>query len=138
MREINRCAIRTKPFGTRKAKEDGSTQYLMNSTPSLLLLNISPRGERSGSRKLSDEYLTAWRAKNPQARIIVRDVGSNPPPVVSEAWIAGAFSPRDQHTTAMREAIDVSDAFVDELLAATEIVIATPIYNFNIPAALKL
>src|SRR4051812_38182017 len=88
---------------------------LMNPAPSLLLLNISPRGERSGSRKLSDEYLSAWRAKNPHARIIVRDVGANPPPVVSEAWIAGAYSPRDQYTPAMREAIAVSDAFVDEL-----------------------
>ena len=38
----------------------------------------------------------------------------------------------------MREAIGVSDGFVDELLAASEIVIATPIYNLNIPAALKL
>jgi len=106
--------------------------------PSLLLLNVSPRGERSGSRKLANEFLEAWRAAHPHGRIIVRDIGVNPPPSVSEAWIAGAFSPRDQHTPAMREAIGVSDALVDELLAATEIVIATPIYNLNIPAALKL
>lgn len=110
----------------------------MTTSPSLLLLNVSPRGSRSGSRQLSNEYLDAWRAAHPQGRIIIRDIGINPPPAVSEAWIAGAYSPRDQHTPAMREAISVSDAFVDELLAATEIVIATPIYNFNIPAALKL
>jgi FMN-dependent NADH-azoreductase len=110
----------------------------MSSSPSLLLLNISPRGERSGSRKLGDEYLAAWRAKHPNARTIVRDIGANPPPAVSEAWIAGAYSPRDQHTAAMREAIGVSDTFIDELFAATEVVIATPLYNFNIPAALKL
>ena len=70
--------------------------------------------------------------------MIVRDLGANPPPVVSEAWIAGAFSPPDQHTAAMKEAIGVSDIFVDELLGATEIVVATPIYNFGVPAALKL
>lgn len=106
--------------------------------PSLLLLNVSPRAERSGSRQLSNEYLNAWRAAHPHSRTIIRDIGVNPPPAVSEAWIAGAYSPREQHTPAMREAIGVSDTFVDELLAATEIVIATPIYNFNIPAALKL
>lgn len=110
----------------------------MTTTPSLLLLNVSPRAERSGSRQLSSEYLTAWRAAHPQGRTILRDIGVNPPPAVSEAWIAGAYSPSAQHTPAMREAIGVSDTFVDELLAATEIVIATPIYNFNIPAALKL
>jgi FMN-dependent NADH-azoreductase len=107
-------------------------------TPSLLLLNASPRGERSGSRKLANEYLGTWRAAHPGSKSIVREVGANPPPAVSEAWVAGAFTPPAQHTPAMREAIGVSDAFVDELLAATEIVIAMPIYNFNIPAALKL
>lgn len=101
-------------------------------------MNVSPRGERSASRKLSDEYLSAWQAAHPGARAIVRDIGVNPPPAVSEAWIAGAFSSPDQRTVAMREAIGVSDIFVDELLAATEIVIAMPLYNFNIPAALKL
>jgi FMN-dependent NADH-azoreductase len=110
----------------------------MSTSPSLLLLNVSPRGERSGSRQMSNEYLSAWRAVHPQARTIIRDIGVNPPPAVSEAWIAGAHSPREQHTATMREAIGVSDTFIDELLAATEIVIATPIYNFSIPAALKL
>jgi len=110
----------------------------MPTTPSLLLLNVSPRGERSGSRKLANEYLSAWRASHPNGRMIVRDLGANPPPVVTEDWIAGAFSAPDQHTPAMREAIGVSDAFVDELLGATEIVVATPIYNFAIPATLKL
>src|SRR5690348_17176167 len=101
------------------------TQIIMTTTPSLLLLNVSPRAERSGSRQLSSEYLTAWRAAHPQGRTILRDIGVNPPPAVSETWIAGAYSPSAQHTPAMREAIGVSDTFVDELLAATEIVIAT-------------
>ena len=110
----------------------------MKSSPSLLLLNVSPRAGRSGSRKLGEAYLSAWQAAHPGGRTIVRDIGVNPPPAVSEAWIAGAHSSPDQHTAAMREAIGVSDIFVDELLAATELVIATPIYNLNIPAALKL
>lgn len=115
-----------------------STTPTATATPSLLVLNVSPRGGRSGSRKLAEGYLATWRAAHPAGKTIVRELGVNPPPAVSEDWIAGAYVPRDQHTPAMREAIGVSDAFVDELLAATEIVIATPIYNFNIPAALKL
>jgi Acyl carrier protein phosphodiesterase len=109
-----------------------------HTSPSLLVLNFSPRGGRSGSRKLAEEYLTSWRAAHPDGRTIVREIGLNPPPAVSEAWIAGAFTPREQHTPEMREAIGVSDAFLDEFFGATEIVIATPIYNLNIPAALKL
>ncbi len=124
-------------LGTPKAKEV-MNHIFMTTHPSILLLNFSPRGERSSSRKLGGEYLTAWCAKHPNARSIVRDIGVNPPPAVSEAWIAGAFSPPSQHSEAMREAMGVSDAFIDELFAATEIVIATPLYNFNIPASLKL
>lgn len=37
----------------------------------------------------------------------------------------------------MREAISVSDALIAELKAADHIVIGTPMYNFNILAALK-
>ena len=37
----------------------------------------------------------------------------------------------------MHEAIKVSDDYIAELLAADEIVIGTPMYNFSIPAALK-
>lgn len=111
----------------------------MTTIPSLLVITASPRGtERSGSRQLASEYLNTWRAAHPGGRVILRDVGANPPPAINEAWIAGAFSPSDQHTPAMRDAIGVSDVFVDEVIAATEIVIATPLYNFNVPAALKL
>jgi FMN-dependent NADH-azoreductase len=111
----------------------------MNTTPSLLVINVSPRGaQRSGSRRLADEYVAAWRAAHPDGRIILRDIGANPPPAITEAWIAGVYSPPDTHTPAMREALGVSDVFVDEVIAATEIVVATPLYNFNVPAALKL
>jgi FMN-dependent NADH-azoreductase len=111
----------------------------MNPAPSLLLLNVSPRSEqRSGSRRLANEFVASWREAHPHGRIILRDVGANPPPAITEAWIAGVYSPAETHTAAMREALGVSDVFVDEVLAATDIVIATPLYNFNIPAARKL
>ena len=37
----------------------------------------------------------------------------------------------------MKEALHLSDELVGELLAADHLVIATPVYNYNIPAALK-
>lgn len=56
---------------------------------------------------------------------------------MSEAWVVGAFAPADQHTAAAREASAVSNGFVDQLLAATEVLVSTPMYNLNVPAALK-
>ena len=37
----------------------------------------------------------------------------------------------------MRDALQLSDDLVTELLAADHIVIATPVYNYNVPASLK-
>jgi FMN-dependent NADH-azoreductase len=109
-----------------------------NTAPARLLhLDASPRGARSHSRKLGQEFLDAWRAAHPQGDVLVRDVGHEPPPFVSEAWVEGAFAPADSHSPEAREAIAVSNRYVDELLAADQLVITTPIYNLSLPAALK-
>jgi FMN-dependent NADH-azoreductase len=105
--------------------------------PTLLHLDASPRGARSHSRRLGEEFLTAWRTAHANGRVVVRDLGHEPPPFVSEAWVEGAFTPADQHSPAARDAIAISNAYVDELLAADQLVITTPIYNLSLPAALK-
>lgn len=106
-------------------------------TPTLLHLDASPRGERSHSRKLGRDFVEAWQAAHPTARVITHDLGHQPPPLVSEAWVEGAFTAPAQQSAAAREAISVSDAYVDELLAADQLVITTPIYNLSVPAVLK-
>jgi FMN-dependent NADH-azoreductase len=111
---------------------------LMN-TPSLLLINASPRGnERSASRKLAAEYLAAWQTAHPDGRVTTRDLGQQPPPAITEAWIVGTHTPPDQHSAEARDAVAASDGLIDELLATEEIVIATPIHNFSMPGVLKL
>ena len=109
----------------------------MKTTATLLHLDASPRGARSHSRTLGAQFLAAWRAARPAGRIVVRDIGREPPPFVTEAWVEGAFAPADQQSPAARAAIAVSNAYVDELLAADQLVITTPIYNLSLPAALK-
>ena len=58
-------------------------------------------------------------------------------PFVDQAWIGGAFTPREQHSPESAAAIKVSDELVAEIKAADEIVIGTPMFNFSIPAVLK-
>lgn len=114
--------------------------FNMNAThplTTLLHLDASPRGERSRSRRLGQKFAASWKAAHPDAVIVTRDIGHEPPPFLSEAWVEGAFTPTDGHSPAAREAIATSNRYVDELLAATEIVITTPIYNLSVPAALK-
>lgn len=103
----------------------------------LLHIEASPRVIRSHSRKLGAEYAAAWQASHPGARIVTHDLAYNPPPFVSEAWVAGAYNPPAQRSPAEQAAIAISDSYIDELLAADEVLISTPIYNLSIPASLK-
>jgi FMN-dependent NADH-azoreductase len=106
-------------------------------TPHLLVIDASPRTARSHSRKLSADYAAAWRAAHPAGKVTTRDLTQEPPPFVTEAWVGGAFAAEDAQSPATRDAIAVSNRYIEELLAADEVLIATPMYNLAVPAALK-
>ena len=105
--------------------------------PTLLYISISPRGDYSISRKLGNAAVEAWKARNPKGRVIERDLTTTPLTFVDLDWIAGAFSPPEHHNENHKRALKLSDELVAELYAADEIVVATPMYNFAVPAALK-
>lgn len=102
----------------------------------LLHIDSSPRGERSRSRRLTGEFVEAWRQVHLADTVPRRDIGRNPVPHVNEAWIAAGYTLPEQRTPEMWEAIRISDQLVDELLAADVYVIG-PMYNYNIPSTLK-
>lgn len=103
----------------------------------LLHIDASARGDRSLSRRLSQAFVQAWAAREPEATIIARDIGRNPPPIVSERWIGAAFTPADRRTAEQREELRLSDELIDEIDRAQLIVLGTPMYNYGMPAALK-
>jgi FMN-dependent NADH-azoreductase len=110
----------------------------MKTDPATLLhLDVSPRGDRSKSRHVGAEFVARWRENHPAGQVLAHDLGRNPPPFVNEAWVEGAFAPADAQSASARLAIAISNQFVDELLAADQILITTPIYNLSVPAALK-
>ncbi len=93
---------------------------------SVLKVLASPRGEHSVSRQLADKVLE----KLAPANVVTRDV-SDGVPLVDGAWIGAAFGGEDKSPLA------TSEQLVAEVMAADHIVIATPIWNFGVPAALK-
>lgn len=107
----------------------------MNNT--LLIVDSSSRVTRSITRQLTRRFENAWREGHPDARIIRRDVGKNPPTTVTEEWIGAAFTDPAARTSDMRAAIRESDLLIDEIEAADALVIGAPMYNFGMPAQLK-
>lgn len=105
--------------------------------PNLLLVETSPRAEASVSRNLSRRLIANWTEANPDGQIVVRDLAKSALPHVTMQWLAAYFTPPDAQTQDMKAQLRLSDALVRELLAADELVISTPVYNYNIPASLK-
>jgi FMN-dependent NADH-azoreductase len=103
----------------------------------ILHLDASPRGDRSVSRSLAKEFISNWQAAHPNDTVTYRDIGHHPVPFVTEAWIAGAFTPPDLHSPESAEAMRISDELVDEFLAADRYVFSIPMYNLSIPANFK-
>lgn len=103
----------------------------------LLVVETSPRGDLSISRHLMRRFIAQWRAAQPGGEIVERDLTKTDLDFVTAPWLQAYFSPPEQHSPAMKETLRLSDELVAELLAADHIVIATPVYNYNVPAALK-
>lgn len=103
----------------------------------LLLIECSPRGADSISRHMTRRFVTQWRAAHADGAIVERDLMQTALPFVTAPWLQAYFTPAEQHSPAMAEALKLSDELVAELLAADHIVIATPVYNYNVPAVLK-
>jgi FMN-dependent NADH-azoreductase len=103
----------------------------------LLHISVSPRGSYSISRQLGDAAVEAWKARNPGGRVIERDLAKTQLTFVDLDWIAGAYSPPEQHNESHKRAIALSNELVAELVEADEVILAAPMYNFAIPAALK-
>jgi FMN-dependent NADH-azoreductase len=105
--------------------------------PTLLHINVSPRGNHSISRQLGDAAVQAWKKKNPSGLVIERDLAKTPLTFVDLDWIAGAYSPPEHHNENQKKALALSDELIAELVEADEIILTTPMYNFAVPAALK-
>ncbi|WNG23573.1 FMN-dependent NADH-azoreductase [Cystobacter fuscus] len=105
--------------------------------PKLLVVETSPRGDHSISRHMTRRFVAQWRAAHPGGEVLVRDLQETELPFVTAPWLQAYFTPPEQHSPAMKEALRLSDTLVAELLGADHLVIATPVYNYNVPAALK-
>ena len=76
-------------------------------------------------------YTTLFRS------VTYRDIGRTPVPHVTEAWIAAAFTPVEQCTPEMHDALAISDELVDEFLAADVYVMGIPMYNWTVSSGFK-
>ena len=103
----------------------------------LLVVETSPRGDQSITRTMTRRFVARWLEAHQDGEVVERDLLETDLPFVTAPWLRAYFTPADQHSAEMKEALRLSDELVGEILVADHIVIATPVYNYNVPAALK-
>lgn len=103
----------------------------------VLVLKSSILADYSQSSQLADFYVEQAKAKAQGKEVTVRDLAANPIPVL-DGELVGAMRPSEAPLSPrQQEALDLSDKLIAELQAHDEVVIAAPMYNFNIPTQLK-
>ncbi len=99
----------------------------------ILHLSCSPRGPAACSRRLSDELVARLLSRDPAARVVRRDLAASPPPLADAGFSAAVLG----GAAVDAPALAASEALIAELEASDEVVIATPMHNYGVPAVLK-
>jgi FMN-dependent NADH-azoreductase len=103
----------------------------------ILLIQSSSNLASSVSRDLAGTYVKDYVAAHPGATVTERDLVSASVPHLGVDLLGGFFGKPEELTEAQKGALALSNSLVDEVFAASLIVIGVPMYNFSIPSALK-
>ena len=103
----------------------------------LLHIEVSPMGENSISRAVTAEFLDAWKASHPNGTIIERDLAANPVPLLDGEAIFADYTPEADRPASMAAKRALRGELIDEITGVDEIVVSTPLWNWNVPSPLK-
>lgn len=103
----------------------------------ILQINASARSSGANSTRLADAITARLQAQNPQAAFELRDLASDPHPVLDEAALGALFTPAEQRSAEQAARVALDDALIAQVQAADVIVLGVPMYNFGVPVQLK-
>lgn len=103
----------------------------------ILIIEASPRGPESASRKVTEKLAARLQAEFPEAKLVYRDLSQERVPHLDNGTLKAISSKIPVEVQANQESARLSDKLTDELLASDLLVIATPMWNFGIPSLLK-
>jgi FMN-dependent NADH-azoreductase len=103
----------------------------------ILIVESSPRGAESASRKLTRKVRERLEVQYPGAKVVVRDLTKDKLPHLDQPTLQAISTKDPAEAESLKEALRLSDLLTEELLASDLLVIASPMWNFGIPSSLK-
>lgn len=103
----------------------------------ILIIEVSPRGNNSASRSVTDTLTARLTDLYPTAKLVHRDLAVERLPHLDEITLRAISTKDPAEAERLKESAQLSDQLVNELLESDLLVIATPMWNFGIPSALK-
>ena len=103
----------------------------------LLQINASIFSNHGQSTRLADEFVAAWRASNPSAKVIVRNLAEKTVPHLDAERFGAFLAKPGERSVDQQAVVEYSDALIDELKRADVLVLGLPMYNFGVPSTLK-
>jgi FMN-dependent NADH-azoreductase len=104
----------------------------------LLQINASIHNDSGESSRLANQFVETFRARYPDANVMVRDVAATEPVPHLTGERFGAFITKPEERSAAQHAVVAySDALIEEIKQADVVVIGLPMYNFGVPSQLK-
>ena len=102
----------------------------------VLVIKSSLNSESGNSSKLAKDFVAALESKH-QISVTNRNLSDMNLPHLSSEEMQAWMTPDEDRTSEQKSLAAISQSIVDEVLAADEIVLAVPMYNFGIPSVLK-
>lgn len=103
----------------------------------ILQINTSARATGANSTRLADAITARLKALHPDAAVELRDLATQPHPVLDSASLAALFTPADQRTAEQCARAALDDALIAQVQGADAIVLGVPMYNFGVTVQFK-
>jgi FMN-dependent NADH-azoreductase len=105
-------------------------------TDVLLQIDSSPR-RGSATRQLTAAFTDAWLAAHPDGVVRHHDLPLLNLPHLTATEMGAWFDDPAEHTNLHHLVLARSNELIDDVLAADELVIGAPMWNFSVPSSLK-
>ncbi len=103
----------------------------------LLRVDASPKGAKSNSRMLADEFIDHIAKGFRDLEIDHLDLAKETPAHVTAEFAKATYTPASERTREMKDTLKASDELCARLLDADALLFSMPMYNWSMPSAFK-